>query len=126
MTSLTSAAADRADGTSPPAWLSILLHGADDGNQDGAQGEGDNDGADTGTVRLSQKQLALARMLVEEAGQAHLFASGAWTETGTEADEKEKAANIQRFFSQVDKLHASYPGGIPEYVVKARKLLLSR
>jgi len=53
-------------------------------------------------------------MLIEEA-QQHLFAH--WAEPGID-DEKKKS-----FFDQVEKLDASYPGGLRSYIHNARQLL---
>lgn len=50
------------------------------------------------------------------AGQTHLFES--WSASPSEDAEEKKA-----FFEQVDKLNRQYPGGIKEYVEKARKML---
>eukprot|EP00252_Welwitschia_mirabilis_P014024 TRINITY_DN31047_c0_g1_i1.p1 TRINITY_DN31047_c0_g1~~TRINITY_DN31047_c0_g1_i1.p1 ORF type:complete len:631 (+),score=128.57 TRINITY_DN31047_c0_g1_i1:247-2139(+) len=63
---------------------------------------------------LSHDQVQLARMLIEE-GQEHLFAH--WPELGID-DEKKRD-----FFEQVEKLDASYPGGLRSYIHNARKLL---
>lgn len=63
---------------------------------------------------LSANQIKLAKMLMEEQ-QEHLFAH--WPEPGSE-DEKKKC-----FFDQVEKLDASYPGGLRVYIHNARQLL---
>ncbi|KAH9307627.1 hypothetical protein KI387_035538, partial [Taxus chinensis] len=63
---------------------------------------------------LSASQIKLAKMLMEEQ-QEHLFAH--WPELGSD-DEKKKS-----FFDQVEKLDASYPGGLRAYIHNARQLL---
>ena len=64
---------------------------------------------------LSDEDRALAATLVNELGQAHIFA--AWAAAGVD-DEKKRA-----FFVQCRQLDNSYPGGMAAYVLSARKLL---
>lgn len=62
----------------------------------------------------SSTQAVEARARLVQLGQAHLFSG--WT-TDTPVEDQ------RRFFEQVEKLDASYPGGLPSYVENARKLL---
>jgi len=62
----------------------------------------------------STAAIATARTRLTDLGQAHLFSD--WAADTPAEDEL-------RFFQQVEKLDASYPGGLSSYVENARRLL---
>uniref|UniRef100_A0A7S3PEE9 UTP-monosaccharide-1-phosphate uridylyltransferase n=1 Tax=Aplanochytrium stocchinoi TaxID=215587 RepID=A0A7S3PEE9_9STRA len=64
----------------------------------------------------SERQKLLVEKLVVESDQGHLFAG--WTSNG-ESDKNKKAAMLE----QLQKLDQQYPGGISQYVTKAKDLL---
>ncbi|KAF8377081.1 hypothetical protein HHK36_030454 [Tetracentron sinense] len=63
---------------------------------------------------LSPDQIELAKMLLEM-GQGHLFEH--WPEPGVGDEEK------RSLFDQVNRLNASYPGGLASYIQTAKELL---
>eukprot|EP00892_Ulva_mutabilis_P004215 jgi/Ulvmu1/2165/UM013_0009.1 len=65
---------------------------------------------------LSQKEIALLQMLMEE-GQGHVL--GFWAEVGTHDDRKRTLAR------QLATIDAAYPGGLRTYITNARRLLES-
>ncbi|KAE8735110.1 UDP-sugar pyrophosphorylase [Hibiscus syriacus] len=63
---------------------------------------------------LSPDEIELGKMLLQM-GQSHLFQH--WADPGADDDQK------KAFFSQVEKLNSSYPGGLASYIKTARELL---